>query len=122
MILEAGEMKLIRLPFQPIFKDAMLSGRKTMTTRFDRNGIQVGDYFNVFGRAFSITAIVRMRLGTVWVQHYREEGFDTAEGFGEMWCKIHPKRQDPELKVWAIRFKICVKGATVQASLEVQEP
>lgn len=81
--------KKIDLPFQPEFKERMLSGKKTCTTRTRRYG-RSGDYFTTFGKYFVLTEVYPIRLTRVVYFHFEDEGFDSPQAFIECWDKIHP--------------------------------
>lgn len=81
--------KKIDLPFQPEFEIAMLSGKKTATTRPTRYGYP-GDWFEAFGRVFTLTEVYPSFLDVVIALHYLEEGFNSPREFIELWDKIHP--------------------------------
>jgi len=84
-----GENKMIRLPFNIQFKEPMLKGQKTMTSRTSKYG-NVGDEFQIFDRTFIITKIYPELLGVVADNHFYEEGFKTRQEFIDFWIMIHP--------------------------------
>jgi hypothetical protein len=81
--------KQIDLPFQLEVKEAMLSGKKTATSRPKRYGYP-GDWFPAFGKTFVLTAIQRTYLDIVVRLHYKEEGFDSPHAFVQYWNRLHP--------------------------------
>ena len=97
---------MIELPFMPEFKDRMLSGRKTATTRTRKFG-EAGEHFAAFGVEFVFTSVVRVYLQDVVSTSYKVEGFNSQPEFIECWKKIHPwKGYLPEQKVWYHQFKL----------------
>jgi hypothetical protein len=82
---------LIDIPFQERWRDAMLTGRKTCTTRTKRYG-QVGDTFIVFGETFVILGIDRTTLEIVAQRLWQEEGCSSRKEFIEVWNGLHPRR------------------------------
>jgi hypothetical protein len=97
-------MSEIILPFRPDMRTLILQGRKTATSRFRRHG-HPSDHFYVDGRRFVITEVRLKTLGWVASTFYKEEGFDSPDGFWQVWREIHPKRSDPEALVWVHIFK-----------------
>lgn len=104
----------INLPFREEFRDRMLSGRKTCTSRTKRFG-EGGDTFEAFEAEFILErnnaglntiAVDRFPLSYVAKYFFGGEGFDTTEDFIECWKKIHPRKgYDPEQKVWVHYFR-----------------
>ena len=100
----------INLPFRKEFRDKILSGQKTCTSRTKQYG-KFGDTFEAFGAEFTITHLERANkygytLFDIAHYHYREEGFDTPEEFIECWKKIHPRKgYDPDQTVYVHFFK-----------------
>jgi len=82
-------LKKIVLPFQSEWESAMLSGKKTATTRTRRYGYP-GDEFEAFGRVFILTQVYPSFLDVVISLHYLAEGFDSPQEFIEFWDRIHP--------------------------------
>lgn len=82
---------MITVPFLPEFRDRLLSGRKTATSRTKRLG-SVGDSFTAFGATFKLLAVVKCQLRDVALLWFREEGFETPDEFKAIWKRIHPKR------------------------------
>jgi len=94
----------VRVPFKKEFKDVMLQGTKTMTSR-TRKYSKTGDTFEAFGAAFRILYIIEMQLEEV-VEHWYEEGCRSKEEFVNVWNRIHPlKGYDPEQWVWVHFFE-----------------
>ena len=81
----------IKLPFKEDFKERMLSGRKTCTSRNKIYG-KAGDTFEAFGATFEITDVERHSLRTVAWRFYYDEGFSSPEEFTVCWKKIHPRK------------------------------
>ncbi len=96
---------IIKLPFRPRFKDPMLREIKRMTCRTEKKG-KPGDTFEVFGKRFVLTHVMRMRLGFVATDCFIQEGCTSDQDFIEVWTGIHPKAGfDPEQIVWAHCFR-----------------
>lgn len=83
-------MPNINIPFQEEFREPMLTGQKTATTRTKRYGYP-GDIFKVFGKVFVLTSVASMQLANVAVDHYREEGFSDPRYFIATWDRLHPR-------------------------------
>jgi|SRR5712692_2136738 len=92
-------MSLVEIPFLFSFKDAMLSGKKTMTTR-TKAWAKEGDTFRAFGNTFRMKSVVEMMLGRVAYEFFSEEAFDAAEDFIETWNLLHPR------KLWNLEQKV----------------
>ena len=98
-------MSLIRIPFLPRFKDPMLAETKVMTCRTKKYG-EPGDSFEAFGALFTVTHVMRMRLGYVISDCFVQEGCVSVQDLQEVWISIHPtKGIDPEQIVWAHCFR-----------------
>ncbi len=97
-------MAEINIPFQEQFSEAMLTGRKTVTSRFKRYG-NVGDKFSVFGARFWLIRVTRTDLVYVAEEWYREEGFQSTDEFYLAWKKIHPRRNILSSRVWVHEFE-----------------
>ena len=98
-----------RVAFLPDWRDLMLSGRKTMTTRTARHA-EAGDTFRAFGATFEIVRVTRTSLGVVAEQHYREEGCASPSEFERVWVRLHPRAGfDPAKAVYLHEFA-CVEG------------
>ncbi len=95
----------VKIPFQEEFRDRMLDGKKTCTSRTKRYG-EVGDTFEAFGAELRIAITHKHPLYNVADILYEQEGFDTPEEFKACWIKLHPRRGfDPEQKVWVHFFR-----------------
>jgi hypothetical protein len=103
------------LPFKKQFKELMITGSKTMTSRNKQYG-NPEDTFIAFDTIFTIVKVSRELLDIVANSYYKQEGFESPEEFKEIWAKIHPiKGWDPEQIVWVHEFKKCAE----QKKLEV---
>lgn len=99
-------MKEVQIKFRPAFCGKMLAGIKTMTCRTKQMG-EPGDWFTVFGQEFELTHVMRMRLGYVGSDCFKQEGCDSVQEFMDVWTSIHPgKGFDKEQCVWAHCFRI----------------
>ena len=123
------EMKPLRnhevnIPFQPDFREPMLSGKKTVTTRTTCFG-RPGDRFPAFGRTFLLTEVYRTPLYSIVFNHYREEGFASPQAFVECWNKIHWQviyTQRPARPVYLHRFTITQKAYPQTRTVESHMP
>lgn len=96
----------VKIPFQLEFKEPMLSGKKTMTTRPKKYG-QPGDWFKAFGATFLLTEVYQVHLNLVAFTCYNEEGFNSPQEFRECWDKLHPHvtfEEKPNRPVYLHRF------------------
>ena len=95
---------MVRIPFTESFRDALLTGIKTKTTRTKRYGY-LGDHFKAFGATFLLTSIRRTPLKIVADRYYQEEGLISSLEFREIWRQLHPKKGfQPEQIVWLHTF------------------
>lgn len=95
------------LPFLPDWRDAMLRGTKTATTRTARHA-EEGDTFRAFGARFEIVRVARVTLGEVAREHYREEGVASPEEFERVWVRLHPRAGFVATKaVYLHEFRCC---------------
>jgi hypothetical protein len=102
--------KQVFIPFKKDFKELMLSGRKTTTTRPRRYG-RPGDLFPAFGETFVLTEIHEVHLNFVAVSCYMEEGFNSPTEFSEYWNKLHYRvsfEENPERMVYLHRFSFAI--------------
>lgn len=100
----------VTLPFQPRWRPLVLSGEKTTTVRSKRYG-NVGDDFELDGRAFTLTAIEMMPLARARDLVWREEGMASPGEFEQVWAENHPQRGfRGEDAVWVHRFAPRVSG------------
>jgi len=85
----------VKIPFKARFKEPLLDGTKTWTSRTRRLG-NVGDTFDAFGHEFEILKVEHRMLKNV-AFHWREEGCSSREDFVEVWKQIHPRKgYDPQ--------------------------
>jgi hypothetical protein len=97
--------KQLEPSFLPEFKEPMLAGRKTATSRTKRLG-RVGQKFKAFGAVFEFTAIQRMPLRWVRDIYWADEGVASPAAFVEVYGRIHPRRGFIETdKVWIHFFR-----------------
>ena len=95
----------VEIPFRPHFRDAMIAGRKTVTSRNKKYG-NPGDEFEAFGYVFVIERHERTSLRTVAEHYYEAEGFVGSMSFRAEWRSIHPlKGYDPDQRVWVHWFR-----------------
>lgn len=98
-------MKQIHIPFQPDMLEAVLSGRKTATSRNRLYGLK-DDYFMIGSRKFIITQSSVLPLEYIAENMYSAEGFNSPEDFIKKWKSIHPKAGfKPSALVWLHEFK-----------------
>ena len=92
-------------PFLPEFEDAVLSGRKTLTSRTRR--YPKGEVLqSPFGR-IRILSVVRVTLGGVRDLYWREEGCESPQDFERVWKQIHPRAGfRPKQLVWLRQFEV----------------
>jgi len=96
--------KTVKIPFLDKMVELILAGKKTATTRPRRYG-QVGDCFEVQGRAMVLTKVSFMQLDSVANYYYREEGFESPGDFMATWNELHPgMKYDPHRKVYFHTF------------------
>ena len=101
--------KRVKIPFLPQFKDPMLSGQKTITSRTRRYG-QTGDTFLAWGEVFEIREVTHVLLSSVRDRYYQQEGFASPEAFEACWNVLHPIRgyrrlSVPDQSVYAHSFQ-----------------
>ena len=108
-------MKDIEIPFLPEFKERMLSGQKTATSRTKKYG-DTGDCFLAFGATFQLTNVSKVYLHDVASKFYKEEGFDSPAEFRRCWRRIHPRRNNGGITVWLHQFR-GIEESSVRASL-----
>lgn len=90
--------------FLPEFHGRLASGRKTATARTVAWG-KPGDTFTHAGMRFRLDWVQRLRVGQVAYLHFWEEGFDSPEGFINIWKRIHKREgYTPDRKVWLHSF------------------
>jgi hypothetical protein len=81
-------MPLIDLPFSERMKQALLSGRKSCTTRRTRKG-DPGDWFEIDGETFRILDVHEAPLRMVRDVLYRLEGCTSPNDFECVWRSLH---------------------------------
>ena len=90
--------------FLPEFHGRLVSGRKDATARTVKWG-NPGDTFMHAGMKFRLDWVILRRLSQVAHLHFWEEGFDSPEGFINVWKHIHRRMgYDPDLEVWFHSF------------------
>jgi hypothetical protein len=98
-------MAQVPAKFRPYFRNAMLDGTKTMTSRTRALG-KVGDQFEAFGATFEFTHIMRMELRFVVSDCFEQEGCKSVQELMSIWKDIHQKRGFvPADIVWAHCFR-----------------
>lgn len=80
----------VHIPFQQRWREPMLQGQKTATSRTKRYGYK-GDFFEQWGRFFIITQVRKLPLATIARDYYQQEGCSDPEAFVKVWEEIHPK-------------------------------
>ena len=94
----------VHIPFKARFREPMLSGVKTMTSR-TRKMAEVGDTFDAFGATFRIT---RVRQWCYWaiLRDWKIEGCSSREDLEAVWQEIHPRKKfkDDDL-LWVHGFR-----------------
>ena len=94
----------IHIPFKERFREPMLNGIKTMTSRTKCYG-RIGDWFNAFDQTFVLTAVVERHFDFI-VDHWKEEGCSSKEDFLAVWREIHPRRAlNMQDKFWTHSFQ-----------------
>jgi len=89
----------VKIPFMEQFREPMLAGIKTCTSRTKKYG-EEGDTFEVFGAMFEIQSVCRFPLRAVASELYKYEGFNQPEEFIDIWTSLHPRKgYDPEQRV-----------------------
>jgi hypothetical protein len=105
MICLIAERKQVSIPFLSQFRDPMILGYKTATSRTRRYG-KVGDTFHIFGHEFTIYKITKMKLSDIAQAYYRQEGFSRPGEFMDIWMKLHPRKAwNPNQEVYLHRFE-----------------
>ena len=84
-------MTEVKIPFMERFREPMLNGTKTVTSRTKKYGVK-GDWFRVFGAKFVIDRVDSKPLGYVAAVLWEPEGAISNEEFIEIWGKIHPRK------------------------------
>lgn len=98
-------MSRIDIPFNGKFREVMLNGTKTMTSRNKKYG-DPGDTFERFEAVFVIKRIQQKNLGDIAANFFIEEGCESPADFMDIWKKLHPRRGwDPDQMVWTHEFQ-----------------
>ena len=104
-------MTQIHIPFKERFREPMLNGTKTMTSRTKIYG-GTGDWFNAFGATFALTSVDAVPLKIIELQ-WKAEGCSSKEDFQQVWREIHPRRElDPHELFFVHRFQNISKKET----------
>lgn len=97
-------MSMVTIRFKPYFREPMLAGVKTCTSRTQGMG-RPGDTFEAFGAQFRLVSVDAVPLAEV-ASLWREEGCQSEEHFKEVWREIHPvKGYDAAQIVTLHRFR-----------------
>ena len=83
-------MTKVKIPFLERFREPMLNGTKTMTSRTKIYGGK-GDVFEAFGQTFAIES-VDLQPFVVIATQWKVEGCDSKEDFLAVWKQIHPRK------------------------------
>ena len=114
----------VNIPFQPEFKEPMLSGKKTATTRTKRFG-RPGDWFRAFGRTFVLTEVSQIQLSLAIYHFYQDDGFSSPGEFINCWDRLHPRvtyAQRRARLVYLHRFTITQKAYPRTRTVESHIP
>lgn len=96
--------KYVKIPFRARFRESMLSGKKTYTSRPQSMG-SPGQMFVAFGARFCLTKVESVKLSYICEELYEEEGFSSSEKFIEAWESIYPyKGYTPFQTVYLHKF------------------
>ena len=97
----------VKIPFKPRFKEPMLDGTKTWTSRTRKYG-EKGDTFDAFGTTFEIIEEPEKKALEFVGYHFKEEGFSCWRDFYDFWNKIHPRKGfDRYQRVYVHIFRKC---------------
>ena len=95
----------VNIPFMEQFREPMLDGTKTCTSRTKKYGKE-GDTFEAFGVMFEIQRVYRLPLRIVASRLYTDEGFNQPKDFINIWRRLHSRKgYDPEQRVNVHFFK-----------------
>ena len=98
-------MKQIKIPFLGEFRDRLLSGRKTLTSRTSKYG-EPDDWFDIFGARFQLIQVFEATLQQVCIMGWYSEGLDNCGEFVGVWNRLHPKvGYKPEQTVFVHYFQ-----------------
>ena len=84
--------KEIFIPFKSVFREMILSGRKTTTIRYEKYG-EIGDYFIINRKKFIIKDIKRMPCEEAIKKYYKTDGLDSERDLRIVWHFLHPRRR-----------------------------
>lgn len=109
-----------RLPFTPEMTAAILEGRKTATSRTSRYGT-AGDVVESPAGPLLLLWVRRLPLEQIANEHHELEGFDTPEGFRDIWIRLHQRAGwRPAEKVWFHRFeRVAAEAKNVSAIIVI---
>jgi uncharacterized protein YqfB (UPF0267 family) len=92
----------VEVPFLPEFRDRLLCGLKTATSR----SRPLPHRFTAFGAVFEVLVCMQITLDKVTRFHYEREGCQSPEEFMEIWTRIHPRKgYDLNQLVWFHLFR-----------------
>ena len=92
-----------QLPFDARWREAMMWGRKTCTSRRKR---YKGSAFDAFGLQFVIVSVELLPLSIVAEHLWAKEGCDSPEDFRAVWVKLHPRKGwQPDQEVFVHHFR-----------------
>ena len=97
-------MSKVYIPFRARFREPLLNGTKTMTTRSKRYGWK-GDTFDAFGATFQIADVYVAALSWIAKYCWQVEGCSSEQDFMDVWKSIHYKLNDPRSQWYVHRFK-----------------
>jgi hypothetical protein len=80
----------VKIPFLYRFKEPLLAGEKTCTSRTRKMG-DPGDTFDAFGGEFQINYVWRTSVGVV-EKLWKREGTNSEDDFRAVWQQIHQRR------------------------------
>jgi hypothetical protein len=78
----------VYMPFLERFREPMLKGTKTWTSRSRKMG-SPKDTFPAFGHEFEIVKVERRQLQDILHNHWAEEGFASEIEAFDVWLTIH---------------------------------
>jgi len=79
----------VYMPFLERFREPMLKGTKTWTSRSRKMG-SPKDTFPAFGHEFEIVKVERRLLDDI-LNHWQEEGLESRDEACKVWLTIHRK-------------------------------
>jgi hypothetical protein len=98
-------MEIEYFPFSAEFKEVMLNGKKTKTSRNKKYG-EAGDTFKAFKKKFTLVEVKKEMLEDIAENYFREEGFETPEEFIKKWKELHTRKGwIPDQLVYVHEFK-----------------